>query len=296
MVLRKEGDRAHDRPTDVERPAVIRARPDAAVPTPRLSTSLSRMTGRDAESVHAGYPHWQGVVPLPPEGLMWAAGAPSVENFLVVADAWAQMARRHLPPGGVLLDAGCGCGRLARAFVADATLGGYVGFDCMAASIAWCERYLAPAFTAVRCDFHHVDARSGEYNPNGIRLAGDVTFPCPDGTMDVVVASSLFTHLLEDDAAQYLREIARVLRPSGTALVSIRALDAPATPYTGGEGCIDVDKRYFLRMAGDAGLECHDETADFVGETLLVMRPRVGAARGAPETRGDSAVVAGGRA
>ena len=195
--------------------------------------------------------------------------------MLFRSDAWAQIVRRHLPSGGVLLDAGCGCGRLARAFAADATLGGYIGFDCMAASIAWCERYLAPEFTVNRCEFHHIDAWSSEYNPNGARKTVDVMIPCGDDTVDVVVASSFFTHLLEDDAVHFLSEIARVLRPSGTALISVRAMDDPSTPYMGNEVCIDVDKDYFLRMAKDEGLECHDEMADFVGETLLVMRPAV---------------------
>ena len=85
-------------------------------------------------------------------------------------------------------------------------------------------------------------------------------------------------------------------RGAGTALVSIRAIDAPATPYMGGEGCIDVDKRYFLRMAGAAGLECHDEAADFVGETLLVMRTRVRVPGGASAVQGTPAAVVGGRA
>jgi len=288
MVLRKEGCR----PAAVvveEPPAVVRLRP-AGASTPRVPVSLSRLTARDAALTHEGYPPWQGVVPLPPEGLMWAAGAPNVENFLVVADAWAQIVRRHLPEGGVVLDVGCGCGRLARSLVADAALGGYVGFDCMAPSIAWCRAHLAPVFAGMRCEFHHVDARSGEYNPSGAIRPQDVRFPCDDEDVDLVVVASVFTHLLEVDAAHYLREIARVLRPSGTALVSIRAVAAPGTRYGGDEGCIDVDKGHFLGMARDAGLECHDETGDFVGETLLVLGPKPRAA----VVRGDDLIVVAG--
>ena len=86
-----------------------------------------------------------------------------------------------------------------------------------------------------------------------------------------MVAASLFTHLLEADAARYLREIARVLKPTGTALITIRATAAAGETYAGNESCIDVDRAHFLAMARSPGLELRDEVADFVGETLLVM-------------------------
>ena len=43
-------------------------------------------------------------------------------------------------------------------------------------------------------------------------------------------------------------------------------------------------------MARDAGLECHDETGDFVGETLLVLGPKPRAA----VVRGDDLIVVAG--
>ena len=62
-----------------------------------------------------------------------------------------------------------------------------------------------------------------------------------------------------------------MLRPRGTALISIRATAAAGETYAGNESCIDVDRRHFLAMARAAGLEPRDEVADFVGETLLVL-------------------------
>lgn len=270
-VLRKAGLRALPARDDADGRVVLSFGPPVVTPAAQAPTSLLKIRPGDETGSHPRYPRWQGVVPLPPEGLMWSAGAPDVENFLVVADAWAQLVRLHLPPRGTVLDVGCGCGRLARVLAADAALGGYVGFDCIAASITWCQAQVLPAFAGRRCEFHHVDARSAEYNPAGSMRSQDVRFPCGTASMDVVVAASLFTHLLEADAACYLREIARVLKAGGTALLTIRATAAAGETYAGNESCIDVDRRHFIAMARAAGLEVRDEVADFVGETLLVM-------------------------
>ena len=47
--------------------------------------------------------------------------------------------------------------------------------------------------------------------------ASEYTFPYEDGEFDVVVLTSVFTHMLPDDVAHYLDEIARVLKPGGRA-------------------------------------------------------------------------------
>jgi SAM-dependent methyltransferase len=269
-VLRKPGMRPALR-DGVESRVILNFGPPVVTSAAQAPTSLMKIAPGDETGSHRRYPRWQGVVPLPPEGLMWSAGAPDVENFLVVGDAWTQLVRRHLPPRGIVLDAGCGCGRLARSLIADPAVGGYVGFDCIAASITWCETHVLPAYAGRRCEFHRIDARSAEYNPAGTLRAEDVRFPSGSASFDLVVAASLFTHLLEADAARYLREIARVLKPTGTALITIRATAAAGETYSGNESCIDVDRAHFLAMARSAGLELRDEVADFVGETLLVM-------------------------
>jgi len=285
-VLRKGGMRPGSPRDEIDPRVVISFGAPVEIPATAAPTSLMKIGPGDETGSHPRYPRWRGVVPLPPDGLMWSAGAPDVENFLVVGDAWAQLVRRHLPPRGMVLDVGCGCGRLARVLAADSAVGGYVGFDCIRGSITWCETHVLPAAAGKRCEFHHLDARSAEYNPAGTLRGEDVRFPCGTGSMDLVVAASLFTHLLEPDAACYLREIARVLKPAGMVLLTIRATAAPGVTYAGNEGCIDVDRQHFLAMARAAGLDLRDEVADFVGETLLVMKagePAVVAAASAAE-------------
>lgn len=147
----------------------------------------------------------------------------------------------------------------------------YVGFDVIAANVAWCNMYIKPAFEERDCAFYCFDIYSKEYNPKGTIQAIDFQFPCKDASTDVVFAASIFTHLLEADAIHYLSEIARVLKKSGTAVVSIHINVAPGEKYQGGEARVDVDQQYFIDMATRAGLNCNDVIPDLAGQTTLIL-------------------------
>lgn len=174
-----------------------------------------------------------------------------------------------------VLDIGCGDGRCALAF-ADwlAPEGRYLGFDVSRHAIEFCRRTVG----ARRPDFRfaHADVVNGEYNPGG-RLAGsDYVFPLEDERADLAVATSVFTHLLPDDAGPYFKEIARVLRPDGVAFVTAFIVDsaaaarlaAGASPYRmsrlgGGVWATDVsapeagtgyDEARILALTAQAGL------------------------------------------
>jgi ubiquinone/menaquinone biosynthesis C-methylase UbiE len=51
----------------------------------------------------------------------------------------------------------------------------------------------------------------------------------PDGAADLVLAKSLFTHLLPDEAMRYLTETRRVLRPGRAAVITAFLFD-PSGP------------------------------------------------------------------
>ncbi|HEY7369284.1 MAG TPA: class I SAM-dependent methyltransferase [Thermoanaerobaculia bacterium] len=102
-------------------------------------------------------------------------------------------------PGGRWLDFGCGSGRLARHFLASPSRPRLVGADVDLEALLWCARHLPGAFV-------------------GIPAHG--TLPFRDAAFDVVVASSVFTHLDRGPARGWLAEIRRVLVPGGLLLAS----------------------------------------------------------------------------
>src|SRR5688572_25449843 len=55
-----------------------------------------------------------GGLAVPSFALRTSAGTGDLAMFLGIGDAWAQLVSRDLPPDPVVLDLGCGCGKLAR--------------------------------------------------------------------------------------------------------------------------------------------------------------------------------------
>ena len=126
----------------------------------------------------------------------------------------AVLEKTGVPPTGSVLDIGCGSGRMARHFLDYIERPGrYVGMDIQKPFIEWCNEHLGGANGAF--EFHHQDIYNGSYNPEGVTKASEYRFPFEDGSFDAVILYSVFTHLLPEDAANYMREIARLLKPGG---------------------------------------------------------------------------------
>ena len=110
-----------------------------------------------------------------------------------------------LPPGAVVVDAGCGAGEPVARVLTD--LGHrVVGVDLSFGQLSL-GRAVVPAMASAQ---------------------GDLTqLPVADGSADAVVSFYAIIHVPRDEHAQVLSEVARVLRPGGRALLCLGASDNP---------------------------------------------------------------------
>ena len=99
------------------------------------------------------------------------------------------------PPGGVVLDAGCGSGR----------------------ALPFLRTAVGPAGTVIGVDLTepmlHEAGRRGRADVAGLLQADVLALPLADASIDAVLAAGLVSHL--GDAAAGLAELARVCRPGG---------------------------------------------------------------------------------
>jgi SAM-dependent methyltransferase len=200
---------------------------------------------------------------------MYFVGAPDPDNYLFVGERWASSLLPRLTRGARVLDVGCGSGRVAR-FLAESPLAiDYVGFDVVPEAIAWCRRFITPQVPA-SFRFEHIDAVNAAYNPSGKIPSTEVRFPVPDRSVDVAIAASLFTHLLEPDAQHYLMELSRVLVRGGVVLLSLHSATTPALPFNGNEFRVDVFPPYFEALASRAALVQKEDLGAPTGEQMYL--------------------------
>lgn len=122
------------------------------------------------------------------------------------------MDRGAIRPGDRLLDVGCAWGAVL--FGLPETVD-YVGLDASRASVNIAREIHG------RGRFEWLDVAAAKYNPRGTHAAEAVTFPLADGSCDVALACSLFTHFTDAvDVRRYIAEIRRVLKPGGRLLAT----------------------------------------------------------------------------
>ena len=119
-----------------------------------------------------------------------------------------------------ILDIGCGKGLIgiaAEPFVLDTGL--YTGLDVMEREIDFCmNHYVIPNYKFI----HHKVANPRYAQSQNTELT---KWPLDDESQDMVTALSVWTHLNERDSIFYFKEIYRVLKKGGKAIVTFFYLD-----------------------------------------------------------------------
>jgi SAM-dependent methyltransferase len=176
--------------------------------------------------------------PVPPEDLRWrATGSPDAETFLRSGaaelgflDEALRSERKSLRDFSSILDFGCGCGRLTRALRSFCDPWGEIhGTDIDADAIRWCKENIPDATFSLNAE-----------NP-------PLTFR--EGSIDLVIARSVFTHLDADRQFRWLAELQRIMKPGGYLLATFRH---DASPAVQAGAPADSEGKSFVFMATDA--------------------------------------------
>jgi SAM-dependent methyltransferase len=112
-----------------------------------------------------------------------------------------------LKDGHLLVDVGCGSGRLACQLAPYSEIR-YVGIDVVPRLVEYAK------ILCKRPDWEFL-------------VTDGSSIPVPSGTADYTVFFSVFTHLLHEDTYKYIREAARVVRPGGFLVMSFIEFKVP---------------------------------------------------------------------
>jgi ubiquinone/menaquinone biosynthesis C-methylase UbiE len=206
-------------------------------------------------------------LPVPPESLrVWVGPFSDAELFARSGEQTLNEIVRlcGLAPDARMLEIGCGCGRLSRAFAAYLNpQGRYEGFDVARVLIEWCQQQLEPQLPNFH--FSWVNVRAGGHNPQGAVSGAAFRFPFSDDSFDLAVACSVFTHMLPDGIENYVAEVFRVLKTDGRCFMSVFLFDSDAETAVA-TGSTIFDFRYpigpcltFDREHPEEGVACRKD-------------------------------------
>lgn len=169
----------------------------------------------------------------------WVVGAyHSKEQYERSSRERREMLERcGLKPDYRVLDIGCGTGQMAGALENHLSAkGAYAGTDIGAEAIEFCEAtFRKPNFS---------------FRKGGMT---DVPFD-QDGSFDMAIFFSVFTHTFPDETALLLAEAKRLLKPSGTIIADV--ITSPLVERGAGHrGEMVLNKDYFLKLARMLGYE-----------------------------------------
>ncbi|MCX6232244.1 MAG: class I SAM-dependent methyltransferase [Bacteroidetes bacterium] len=159
---------------------------------------------------------------IPPRGMVFTGRG----DYLKQANIFFQYFKQYcdLQPDYSILDIGSGVGRMAVPFIGylndDVN---YEGIDIVKTGVDWCNKHIS--VTNPQFNFIHSDIYNDLYNTKGIIKGEAYTFPYKENKFDLVFLTSVFTHMLQAEVEQYIKEISRVLKPNGYCLATFFILN-----------------------------------------------------------------------
>ena len=159
---------------------------------------------------------------IPPKGLIFIGGGDFKTIGSMYLNRFIELGK--FKPDHRVLDIGCGIGRIAIPLTTYLnSYGSYEGFDIVKIGIDWCQKKITPKFPNFR--FKYISLRNKLYTSENENLARNFIFPYKDQDFDFIILTSVFTHMLPEDMENYLKEIYRVLKPSGKCYVTFFLLN-----------------------------------------------------------------------
>jgi ubiquinone/menaquinone biosynthesis C-methylase UbiE len=213
----------------------------------------------------------RGERPLPPRHLSFVGGGDFEATGREFLGHFRQLG--GLRPGDRVLDIGCGIGRMALPLTAYLDDGSYAGFDVGREMVRWCARNIGRRWPDF--EFAWAPIYNAKYNPFGTVAGSEFRFPYGDGSFDFAFATSLFTHLQQEETRHYLTETARVLRPGATCLLTFFLL-TPESEAEVAAGRADFDFRHPVAGGMTTDPRQPEEAIAFRAELLRELAEEAG--------------------
>jgi SAM-dependent methyltransferase len=204
---------------------------------------------------------------LPHRDLRFNGPDQQVDAFYLasaIAEAKRVVGVMDYTPRGLLVDIGCGQGRLAIGLIRDLPNARYLGLDVSARSIDWCTKHLESRHPSYR--FRHINLVNALYNPLGDALPPVFHLPVTSGAADIAYMWGVVTNMEPEHLAPYAQEISRILRLGGklflTANVEANVPKVSVNPEkyvpfvcSGPLHIVRYERQYFLDVFQGAGLK-----------------------------------------
>ncbi len=146
-----------------------------------------------------------------------------------------------------VLDLGSGCGRITIPLTeVIEPSSSYLGLEPVLALVGWCQRAITSRWSHFQ--FRHWDVRNRLYNREGAVRAETCQFPVDADEFDLIIATSIFTHILPQAAENYIKECARALRPGGHLFATFFLLE---NGVVSADGILKFAHKYGAAMSID---------------------------------------------